>query len=168
MTRSYVRYSTETGLFLALMTMENHYPEPQPRSAAEAIIELTDEQYRSVTLAPNKWNYADGTVTPLFEGRLSVSSLTFYTDVEGFEELYPDLDNVVEMQPQFPGLPVDEPIRVRVNATVHDFPNYGTFVRLKSNTIGIFSVTVVDTRVSAETPTFYINCVAAPEITNGA
>lgn len=163
MSKSYVRYALDTGLFLALVTIENHYPEPQPRGDNEGLLKLTDEEYRKVFLAPGKWNYADGTMTPLVEGRLSVSSLTFYTNAPNFESLHPTLDNVVHIEPHFPGLPKGEPIKVSVNGNEYEIPNYGPSANLRSETVGLFAIVITDPRVTAEQMTFYANCLAIPE-----
>jgi len=160
MTRFFVRYEAGSGRFIAMISRENHYPIPEPRNDAEAILEISSDMYLLVNQRPEAWNYAGNEITPLAWGRLSVSTTTFYPKVVGLRE---DLDDCVEMQAQFPDLPKDDPIKVSVNGVEHDFPNYGDdMVRLTATGVGLYSVRVVDKRVLAETPSFLLNCIEPP------
>lgn len=166
MTRFYVRFSKDTGRHIAIMSREDHYLEPQPRNDGEDILEISPEMYILVNQKPEAWNYADGEVTPLIWGKLSVSSDFFYPSRED-EENFPDLDFYIEIQPQFPDLPVDEMIRITINNREYKMKNFGEPAKLRSPTTGLFSVFVSDKRVLAEPNSFFINCIAVPEVTDG-
>lgn len=167
MTRTFVRFDSATGLFKALVSREDHYPAPSSRTE-EGVLELTSDQYLQIMTKPSAWNYADGTVTKLLEGRLSLSSLTFYpSDANTIHEDSPELDFVVEIEPQFEGLPKGELIKVRINNTVYELGNYGPPGRLTSETTGLFAVALADSRVIAEEMSFLVSCLAIPEVTDG-
>lgn len=168
MTRNFVRFDSATGLFRALVSREDHYPSPSPRSVGEGVLELDSDQYLQVMVKPSAWNYADGTVTKLLEGKLSLSSIVFYPSNENtVHEDNPELDYVVEIQPQFDGLPKDEPVKIRINNTVYELGNYGTPGRLTSEATGLFAVALADPRVIAEEMSFLVSCLAIPEVTDG-
>lgn len=164
MTKAYVRFRESDGTHIALILRENHYPAPEPRNETEAIYTLTDEEYLRVQVAPDRWNYSYGMIMPLYEGRLSVSALTFYPSGDINAEQNPDLDFDVEFQPQFPELPMGEPIKIRINNTIHEIPNYcDPHMRLTSDQTGLFVLAVEDPRVWVEQRSFLINCLPIPD-----
>lgn len=166
MTRFFVRHNADTGKFIAMISREDHYPPPLPRGIHEDVLEINSDMFLLVNQKPEAWNYAGGEVTPLIWGRLSVSSMTFYPSRED-EDQYADKDFFIEIQPQFDDLPVDELMEVSINNVPYQLKNKGQPGRLRSAEIGLYSISMTDNRVLAETPNYLVSCIQFPEVTDG-
>lgn len=165
MSVTYIRHNIVDGKYIAKITKEITDPPPEPRDIFEAIKVLTPAEVDLVIARPRAFRYDTLTPESLAEGKISISTETFYPTVENFDELYPDLDDCVYIEARFETLPQNAVIKIAINNIEVELENFDpTPFKLTSTGPGLFTVKLTDSRCYVEQHSFTLTCLALPNL----